>query len=104
MPTYTVIVNDEQLLALEYETERLARLPRPVPEGSTPLPPLTAAEVVQEVVRQYLAMLEPQALGLVAPLHAMLAQIAPEAREALISRVEQPSVQAYLRVLERRRA
>lgn len=96
MKEYTVILNETQELALEYETERKATLPLPVMPDMPQPPPLTPPEVLQQMVRMHLDALTMQVEGVVDPLVSMARSMTPEHRGALMAALPRTSLVKYM--------
>lgn len=97
MATYSVELNETQVLALEYETERQAALPAVVPPGEAHPPPRTPTEVLQGMVTQHLDVLTMQVQCVVDPLMAMAREMGAAHRDAMLAALPRTSLAKYLR-------
>lgn len=96
MKEYTVILNETQELALEYETERKATLPMPGMPGTPQPPALAPPEVLQQMVSMHLDALTMQVQGVVDPLVQMAKDMTPEHRTAMMAALPRTSLVKYL--------
>lgn len=93
---YTVSLNETQVLALEYETERRGAMRMPVPPGEPQPTPLTSPEVLQMMVTMHLDALGMQVQAVVDPLVSMARSMTPEHRAALMAALPRTSLVKYM--------